>query len=173
MRSWTSRCRSNAAQRSNQRQSKRLHRVCWKSDSKHPFWFDAMVAASSWSTVCIASKHAGHWAKRRLIPRPGPEALRPRSAESRLRRIRKARPSRWRGWDVAFAAQYVTDPNKHQPCRSAGTRSFAHGTASFAKSTSMAGHAGFCVNSQLTLRVNYLMKTNQCRGEDRYWDSSS
>ena len=78
-----------------------------------------------------------------------------------------------RGWDVAFAAQYVTDPYKHQPCRSAGTRSFAHGTASFAKSTSMAGHVGFCVNSQLTLRVNYLMKTNQCRGEERYWDSSS
>jgi CheY-like chemotaxis protein len=29
-----------------------------------------------------------------------------------------------------------------------------------------AGHAGVGVNSQLTLRVDYLMKTNQCRGED-------
>ena len=46
------------------------------------------------------------------------------------------------------------------------------GTASFAKTTSMAGHAGVCVNSQLTLRVD-LMKANQHRGEDRYWDSSS
>jgi hypothetical protein len=39
--------------------------------------------------------------------------------------------------------------------------------------TSMTGHAGVSVNSQLTLRVDYLMKTNQYRGEDRYWDSSS
>ena len=36
-------------------------------------------------------------------------------------------------------------------------RSGARGS-SFAKSTSMAGHAGVSVNSQLTLRVDYLMR---------------
>ena len=36
----------------------------------------------------------------------------------------------------------------------------------------MAGHAGVSVISQLTLGFDYLMKTNQCRGENRYWDSS-
>ena len=32
---------------------------------KHPSWCGAMVIASSSYTVCIASKRARHWAKRR------------------------------------------------------------------------------------------------------------
>jgi hypothetical protein len=55
----------------------------------------------------------------------------------------------------AFAAKYGADPYRHQPWRSAGTRSLTHGTASFAKSTSMAGHASVSVISQLTLQVDY------------------
>jgi hypothetical protein len=39
--------------------------------------------------------------------------------------------------------------------------------------TFLTGHAGVSVNSQLTLRVDHLTKTNQYRGENRYWDSSS
>ena len=82
-----------------------------------------------------------------------------------MRRIRG--PSPW------FTAQYGAHPYKHWPRRSAGTCSFAHGTAGFAKSTPMAGHAGVSVISQLTLRTDYLIKADQYRGEDRYWDSSS
>jgi hypothetical protein len=33
--------------------------------------------------------------------------------------------------------------------------------------------AGVSTNTQLTLRVDHLMKAAQCRGEDRYWDSLS
>ena len=119
-------------------------------------------------TVCIASKHAGHWAKRRSMD----ASSRPRSTKTTVCGVKVAQDPQGLTFTVARAGRHP-DPYKHQPCRSAGTRSFAHGTASFAKSTSMAGHTGVCVDSQLTLRADYLMKTNQCRGEERYWDSSS
>ena len=65
----------------------------------------------------------------------------------------------------------VTDPYNHQP-RRPWEASLIVQPASQSR-PSMAGHAGVSVNSQLTLRVDYLMKTNQHCGKDRYWDSSS
>ena len=104
---------------------------------------------------------------------------RPRSTKTTVRGVKVAQVPLGltftvaRGGTLRSLPNTVLTPTSISPAGLQALVASLMGTSSFAKTTSMAGHAGVCVNSQLTLRVDYLMKANQHRGEDRYWDSSS